>query len=119
MTIQFKQSADCLDYRPTSAAVPAGSPVVIGELLGFTKYDIAQNELGTIHLSGVFTNVPKTTGTALTAGQVVFWQTSTSKIVAAAATGAFACGYATKAAASADDECEILLVPGANLKKTS
>ena len=119
MAIQFIQSADCLDYRPTSAAVPAGSPVVIGELLGFTKYDIAQNELGTIHLSGVFTNVPKTTGTALTAGQVVFWQTSTSKIVAAAATGAFACGYATKAAASADDACEILLVPGANLKKTS
>ena len=70
-------------------------------------------------LTGIFSGVPKTTGTALTAGQVVFWQTSTSKIIAAAATGAFACGYATKAAASADDECEILLCNGANLKKTS
>lgn len=119
MAIQFIQSADCMDYRPSAAAVTAGSAVVIGEILGFTKYDIAQNELGTLHLSGIFKGVPKTTGTALTAGQVVFWQTSTSKIIAAAATGAFACGYAAKAAASADDECEIILCNGANLKKTS
>ncbi len=119
MAVQFVQSADCLDYKPTSAAVTAGSPVVIGEMLGFTKYDIPKDELGTIHLSGVFANVPKTTGTALTAGQVVFWQTSSSKIVAAAATGAFACGYAVEAAASAADTCTILLVNGANLKKTS
>lgn len=107
-----------MDYTPT-ADVEAGSAVVIGEILGFTKYDIEKGQLGTIHLTGIFGNVPKATGAALTAGQVVFWNTSTSKIVAAAATGAFACGYATKAAASADATCEIMLVNGGNLKKTS
>ena len=118
MTAIFVQNGDALDYTPSDAKVDAGSPVLIGALLGFTKYEIPKGELGTVHISGVFSGVAKDTG-ALNAGQVVYWDKTNNKIQNSDADGYIPVGYAVKAAASADTTCTILLTPGANVATTT
>ncbi len=73
MTAVYVQKGDSIDYIP-SADVDAGDVVVIGNLVGIAKLDIAANTLGALALCGVF-DVPKASGegTAITAGSIVFW----------------------------------------------
>ena len=49
----FVQEGAAVDYTPTEDLV-AGSVVVQGELVGFTKHDIKANTLGSIAVEGVF-----------------------------------------------------------------
>jgi len=86
------------------ATITSGMLVKVGSLFGVSVTDVANGAHGSLALEGVFT-LPKTTGTgtALTAGGPVYFDTS------AAATGAVngstesaanpLCGYAIAAAA--------------------
>jgi len=76
MTATKKSEGRRIDYTPGSA-VAAGDVVVIGELVGVATAAIAANTLGVIDVEGVFT-FPKatTSASALTAGQIVYWDAS-------------------------------------------
>ena len=50
---QYIQTGQAIDYTP-SAAVDAGDVVVIGDILGISKLDIAADALGALALEGVF-----------------------------------------------------------------
>jgi predicted RecA/RadA family phage recombinase len=71
--VTFVQAGDAIDYTPT-ALVDAGAVVVLNDLVGVTKRKIHANELGALHVAGVF-EFPKATGTgtAIDAGKLVYW----------------------------------------------
>lgn len=100
-TATFVQVGDSIDYTPGSA-VAAGDVVVQGELVGVAKKAIAANELGALAVSGVF-KFPKaiTSGSAITAGSNVYWNTAT-EVAQTTASSYKLIGKAIKAAADAD-----------------
>jgi predicted RecA/RadA family phage recombinase len=85
-TATFLQNGDNIDYTPTSA-VSAGDVVVQNDLVGVATRDIAANALGALSVSGVF-SFPKATGSgsAISAGEKCYWNTSTSKAQTTAST---------------------------------
>ena len=72
----YKQDGDAVNYTPV-AAVAAGDVVVQGSLVGVAKLPIAAGALGALHVAGIF-QFPKaaTSGTALAAGTIVYWDDS-------------------------------------------
>lgn len=110
MTAIYRKTGDIIDYTPSSAAVDAGEWVVQGSLAGITKLKIEKDKLGAITTSGLFDGVTKATG-ALTLGQVAWLNPTDKKIYNASASGYLPVGLVTKAAASADTECQIFLCP--------
>lgn len=71
MKAVYVQEGEAIDYTPGSATA-AGSVVVIGQLVGITKLNIAANELGALATEGVF-SVEKNAATVAnaTAGYAV------------------------------------------------
>lgn len=87
MTATFKQTGDAMDYVP-AADTPAGTVVVMGELVGVAKLDIKLGALGALALSGVF-EFPKATGdnTGLDMGEPVYWDDAAKVVTAETAGG--------------------------------
>lgn len=94
----FVQEGAAVDYTP-GTAIPAGSVVVQGDLVGIVKHDIPANKLGAISVEGVF-DIEKDAATVFAAGDKVYWDATNSvavntatankllgKAVAAAGTG--------------------------------
>jgi len=78
-----------VDYTPEEA-VSAGDVVVQGDLIAVATVAIAANKLGALQVvgpMGVWT-FPKSTGsgTALTVGQVVYWDADNSVVTTTAST---------------------------------
>ena len=78
----FVQEGAAVDYTPTEDLV-AGSVVVQGELVGFTKHDIRANTLGSIAVEGVF-DVVKDPAVLISAGAKVYWDATNSQAVTTA-----------------------------------
>lgn len=96
----------------TAAAVPAGRGVPIGtNILGIAHVDIPVGATGTVLLRGRFL-LPKATGTAITLGAILGWDNTNFRVNTAVATTVLAQLICTKAAASADTEVEVEIVPG-------
>ena len=70
-TATFIQQGIALDYRP-SVDTPAGTVVVLADLVGVAVQAIKANQLGSLAVEGVF-EFPKNNGIALEQGQNVFW----------------------------------------------
>jgi len=74
-TASYVQQGASIDYTP-SGAVSAGDVVVLRDLIGIAKLDIAASALGALAIEGVF-DVAKdddaTTGTIFALGQGVYW----------------------------------------------
>ena len=102
---KYVQPGDSIDYTPTSA-VPAGSVVIQGGLVGVAKLDIAANTLGALAVSGMF-DFKKTT-VAITAGAKVYWNT-TSSFATNVASGNTYIGIAAEAVASVGATVKVLL----------
>jgi predicted RecA/RadA family phage recombinase len=98
-TTTFLHEGEALDYIPT-ADTPAGTVVVLGELVGVTRVEIKANALGALHTEGVYI-APKASG-ALTAGAKVYWD-DTAKVITTTATAPNKlAGHVVKAAATGD-----------------
>jgi len=102
---KYVQPGESIDYTPTSA-VPAGSIVIQGGLVGVTKLDIPANTLGALAVSGLF-DVTKTT-VAIDAGAKVYWNT-TSKFATNVASGNTLIGVAAESVSSAGAVVKVLL----------
>ena len=104
----FEQEGRFLDYTPV-ADTPAGTEVVIGDLLGITPVEILANKLGSLDTEGVWT-VTKAAGAATNDGVKAYrviadgeWQEDP--------TDAVLHGYFVGDQLSADTECKVRLAP--------
>lgn len=100
----------------TGSAVSSGDVVVIGNMLGIADGDIANGDEGTVHLEGVFENVPKVSAAVFGQGEKLIWDVSAGKFddkLATAATGdVTGAAIAWVAGANAETTCTIKLTPG-------
>lgn len=85
---------------PAPAAVVSGQFIVVGALFGVCQSDAGAGEDVVILREGVF-ELPKATGTAWLAGDVVYWDASAAKFTKTSAAN-LALGVAHAAAASGD-----------------
>ena len=95
-------------YVTLTADAAANDIVVQGNIVGIAQEAGSTGDSILIHLEGTWAPVPKTTGTAWTVGQKLYWKASTSKLTTVSTDGVFA-GVAWAAAASGDTTGEILL----------
>jgi len=72
-TARFIHDGKSIDYTP-GADVSAGDVIVLADLIGIAKLNIAAGTLGALAVSGVF-DLPKTAGVgeAIAAGAKVYW----------------------------------------------
>ena len=108
MLARFVQDGLAINYRPAEA-IAAGDVVMLGNLVGIARLDIAADTLGSLATVGVF-EIDKA-AEAVTVGAVLYWN-ATAKKVTATATGNIYIGKAVTAA-GADDEkvCVMLNAP--------
>lgn len=103
-----------LDYTP-SADVAAGAIVVLGDLVCIANLDIKANVLGAVSFSGVY-KVPKVTGggTAVTAGQKLYWASGSSAFTKTAGTNKLA-GHVAPAGTAGDSDTHTIMILGRNI----
>ena len=102
----FVQEGAAVDYTPTEDLV-AGTVVVQGELVGFTKHDIKANALGSISVEGVF-DVVKDPAGSISAGAKVYWDSINLQAVTTA-TGNKLIGKAVAEAAASTTSVRVRL----------
>lgn len=84
----YVHEGTAIDYTPASD-LPAGSVVVIGDLVGVARSDIAANKRGSLAVAGVFDFTKATGGgSAITAGTQVYWDAVNSQATASSGGGA-------------------------------
>lgn len=100
---RYVQNGDAVDFIP-DADVPAGTIVVLGDLVGVTKLDCKAGELGALATVGVF-EVAKGDGVALAFpyGKAVYWNAATKKAADAAGAGFVRLGASVTPGGSAAD----------------
>ena len=105
---RYVMDDDSVDYAP-SAAVAAGQVVVVGDMVGVAKLDIAANKLGSLAVEGVF-DFPKATsaGSGFAAGVTVYWDATNSVATATAGSNKLL-GKVTAAAADGDATVRVRL----------
>jgi predicted RecA/RadA family phage recombinase len=103
MTNKYIQPGDIIDWvNGTGSAVVSGQPVVVGKRqMGIALVDIASTATGSVAREGVF-QLAKNTAQAVTLGQRLFWNGSTSKVDNAATINTYFIGFAFAAQGSSD-----------------
>jgi len=105
MKARFLHEGKAIDYTPQEN-IPAGSVVVISELIGITHRDIAAGQLGTLNLNGVYEIVKEVgSSTGIAAGNRIFWN-QTTQVASKTSVGI----YMGKAVQAAGDNGAIVLV---------
>jgi predicted RecA/RadA family phage recombinase len=102
-TATYVHHGDTVNYTP-SVLVPAGSVVVVNDLLGITTRDLPANQPGSLAVVGVF-DLPKATGagSALDMGVLAYWDATNQVVTAADASGVNKLLGKTVAASGDDD----------------
>jgi len=117
MTVPYVQDDDVIDFTP-DADTPAGSVVVLGDLVGVTKLDIRAGKLGAVAVEGIF-DFPKAAGvgSGIAAGTKLYWNATAGVATASANDGGTPpvnypyIGKATAAAADGDATVRTRLCP--------
>lgn len=98
-----------ITYANSGSAISANAVVVVGQRVGIATVDIAASTgTGAVALTGVWT-VAKTTSLTITQGDLLYWDTGTSKVTKNPTD--IPMGYAWASAASAATTVEVLLAP--------
>lgn len=108
MKATYWQRGETLDYTPEKA-VGNGEVVSLGTRIGVAGGDIKANELGHLHVVGVF-EMTKATSEAITMGATVYYDAGAGAITTTASSNVPA-GYAA-AAASANDATVLVKLLG-------
>lgn len=104
----FVKKGEVLDYT-AGANILSGELVVSGDLAGVAVADIANGEVGSVNLKGVY-KFPKVAG-AVTQGQKLYLVVADKNLTTTASTNVLV-GVANKAAGSGDATVELLLKNG-------
>ena len=83
MNARYIHDGKAIDFT-SETAVPAGTIVVAGDLVGITKLDLEANRLGALHVVGVF-DVAKGAG-EIALGEKVYWDETAQQAVTTAGT---------------------------------
>ena len=105
MLARYVQKGDSIDYRPT-AAVAAGSVIVIADLVGIARLDIEANTLGSLAVVGVF-DIVKAAG-QISSGSTVYWDAGAQKATLVSGSNHYL-GKAIASAADGDETVRVLL----------
>lgn len=105
MYARYVQKGESIDYRP-AAAVAAGDVIVLNNLVGVARLDIAADTRGSLAVIGMF-DVAKAAG-AIAAGAAVYWDAANHAATTVAAGNPYL-GKAVLAAESADELARVLL----------
>lgn len=117
MAQNFKEEGCVLQYtNATGTAIATGDVVIIGALAGVALVNIADTATGSVRIDGVF-EVAKTTGTAYSQGDELFWNVGTAKATKTATDKPL--GVAFEAALSGDTTCLVKLAGGGNAVATA
>lgn len=101
---QYWQRGESIDYTNTgSKMVRHGDVVPVGNRIGVAGCDIAPGACGSLHVTGVFI-MPKASGTALSLGADVFWDSATETVVT---TGSVPAGWVVEATASDSETVKV------------
>lgn len=98
MKATYFQRGEALGYTPTED-VKAGQVVDLGTRIGVAASDIPANELGNIHMTGVF-SMRKADGEEFAQGAAVYYSAAAEAITGTAA-GNTPAGYAAAPASAA------------------
>lgn len=110
MATNFKQHGDIVSYTLQSGETSTvNRPIWVGNLQGIADRTGVAGDTINILRCGIFEAIPKTTGTAWTVGQPIYWDATNSKGITTDETGKLL-GYAATAATSAATTGDILLV---------
>jgi predicted RecA/RadA family phage recombinase len=103
----FVQKGDSLDVILAATTV-SGQAFLFGTMLVVAQVAGAIADVITVKTEGVF-DLPKAVG-AITAGAVLYWDDTAKNVTTTSNSGAnLKCGYATKAALSADATVNVYL----------
>lgn len=105
MYAKYVQKGDSIDYRP-SENIAAGDVIVVADLIGVARLDIAAGTLGSLAVVGVFDVVKATT--AVTAGSTVYWDAGAKQATLVSGSNHYL-GKAIAAADGSDEHVRVLL----------
>jgi predicted RecA/RadA family phage recombinase len=111
----YTNHADTIDYTSSGSAVVAGDVIVLGSVVAIATHDIADGELGSLALEGVF-KVPKITGVNAV-GTLIYWDPAGNPVNGDAGSGAATStagalkqmGYVARASLSGDELVQVVL----------
>lgn len=119
MATNFKQPGDCVSYTLGSGETSTvNRPIWVGNIQGIADRTGVAGDAINILRCGIFEAIPKTTGTAWTVGQAIYWDAANSKGITTDETGKLL-GYAATAATSGATTGDILLVEEPRERHTS
>ena len=108
MTAIYIQDGDAIDHLP-AAALPAGSVVVQGRLVGITPRPIPAGSIGALLVEGVF-DLPIAPGVAAGIGDQVFWNPATGlATLDGTVVGVSYCGVAVLPISATDAAIRVLI----------
>ena len=84
MTYSYRDEGEAVSCIAPSGGVTVDVPVLIGSLFGVPAVTAAEAATFNLLTHGVWDALPKTTGTAWTAGQKLYWNDSTHKFTTVA-----------------------------------
>lgn len=106
--LKYGMDNGTIPYTP-SGAVTAGTVVVLGDIIGIATRAIAANTRGTLSVRGIFTFAKATTsGSALTAGDTVYWD-ATNEVITTTAQGNTFAGHVHEAKADSASTVDVIL----------
>lgn len=103
----FVQQGDVMGVT-APADVVSGEPVQVGKLFGIATGAALSGDTVQIKRTGVFSGVPKATGSAWTVGALLYWSSGNSNFTTSAS-GNTLVGVAAAAAGSGDTTGTVLL----------
>jgi predicted RecA/RadA family phage recombinase len=110
----FIQEGEHLEFtNGTGSTIKSGSPVFVGKIVGVALGDVANGAKGQMRTEGVF-EFAKKASLAISAGDVVFWDSTPGEVTKTDADGVFI-GYAVEAVAGAGTKVKVMIqsFPGA------
>lgn len=105
MLARYVQKGDSIDYRPVEN-IAAGEVIVIADLVGIARLDIAADTLGSLAVVGVF-DVVKADG-AIPSGSTVYWDAGAQKATLVSGSNHYL-GKAIAGAETGDETVRVLL----------
>jgi predicted RecA/RadA family phage recombinase len=119
MATNFKQPGDCVSYTLGSGETSTvNRPIWVGNIQGIADRTGVAGDAINILRCGIFEAIPKTTGTAWTVGQAIYWDAANSKGITTDETGKLL-GYAAVAATSGATTGDIILLEEPRLRHVS
>ena len=113
MASNYVQTGEIIQYtNETGSTITADTPIAIGDMVGVALLDIADDETGSVGLSGVW-ELPKEAETIAQGAKV--YLNSSGKITATSTANTFA-GIMFEAAASGDATCYVKLCQTVNIQ---